>query len=92
MEDWKAIHILDCTKRKYDYKDELYAAMDRGIDALYFEMRARELFDAVIKLLNKQKESSYTLNMLEATVYYDEAECDGNCLIDDIYHLLIDNT
>lgn len=90
MEDWKAIHVLDCTKRKLDYKDDIRAAMDRGIDALYFEMRARELFNAVIKLLGKQKESSYVLNMLEETVYYDEVECDGNCLMEDICSLLVE--
>ena len=91
MEDWKAIDVLESEKKNYNYRDELYVAMNRGIDALYFEMRARELFNAVVKLLSKQKESSHVLNMLEETVYYDEVECDGSCLIDDILHLLIDN-
>ena len=90
MEDWKAIHVLDCTKKNFDYKDDIRIAMDKGIDALYFEMRARELFNAVIGLLSKQKEADIVLNMLTETVYYDEAECDGLCLIEDICNLLVE--
>ena len=28
--------------------------------------------------------SLYVLNLLAETVYYDDAECDGNCLMEDI--------
>lgn len=35
-------------------------------------------------MLQKQEESHYVLNLLETTVYYDEADCDGYCLIKDI--------
>lgn len=92
MEDWKAISVLEKMKNNYSYNDESHAAIRRGVDALYFEMRARELFDAVIELLGRQRESDITLNMLEETVYYDEEECNGNCLIEDICHLLVDNS
>jgi hypothetical protein len=34
--------------------------------------------------LNKQHGNYYVLNLLAETVYYDEAECDGNCLMEDI--------
>lgn len=50
--------------------------------------RKTELLIAVYKLLNKQNECSYVLNMLSETVYYDEAECDGSCLLDDIKYCL----
>lgn len=93
MDDWKAIQVLEYTK---NYDNCSYGApriaIDRGIDALYFEMRARELFKAVIDLLSKQKDADVVLNMLTETVYYDEAECDGYCLMEDICHLLVDNT
>lgn len=93
MDELDAIQVLEYMKR---YDDCSYGrprlAIDRGIDALYFEMRARELFMAVIELLSKQKESDVVLNMLTETVHYDEAECDGYCLIEDICHLLVDNT
>lgn len=46
--------------------------------------RADTLLKATYKLLNKQHESYYVLNLLAETVYYDEAECDGNCLMEDI--------
>ena len=35
-------------------------------------------------LLKRQDESGYVLNLLEETSFYDEAECDGYCLKDDI--------
>lgn len=46
--------------------------------------RAKVLLKATLDLLQKQKESHYVLNLLENTVFYDEAECDGYCLFDDI--------
>ena len=46
--------------------------------------RADTLLKATYELLNKQHESYYVLNLLAETVYYDEAECDGNCLMEDI--------
>ena len=93
MDDWKALQVLDYMKRfdNCSYGQTLLA-INRSIDALYFEMRARELFNAVIDLLVKQRESDVVLNLLEETVYYDEAECDGRCLMEDICHLLVDNT
>ena len=53
-----------------------------------FNIRAEELLKACIELLNKQNESPYVLNMLEETIYYDETECDGSCLLVDINNLL----
>lgn len=46
--------------------------------------RAETLLIAVWKLLQKQDESPYVLNILAETVFYDEAECDGQCLKEDI--------
>lgn len=56
--------------------------MDKNLlDAL---KRARILLKAAETLLEKQEDSYYVLNLLAETVYYDEAECDGYCLLDDI--------
>lgn len=57
-------------------------------EALKFKSRAEELLNAVVKLLNKQNESFFILNLLEETVYYDECDCDGYCLLEDIKELL----
>ena len=46
--------------------------------------RARTLLKATKELLEKQENSCYVLNMLEQTVFYDEAKCDGFCLKEDI--------
>lgn len=46
--------------------------------------RAEVLLKVVYILLNKQAESHYVLNLLEETVFYDDAICDGSCLKDDI--------
>lgn len=46
--------------------------------------RATILLKAVHDLLQKQEEFPYVLNLLAETIFYDEAECDGNCLKYDI--------
>lgn len=42
------------------------------------------LLKACRDLLRKQKHSSYVLDLLSQTVFYDEADCDGYCLLEDI--------
>lgn len=46
--------------------------------------RAKTLLKATKELLEKQENSSYVINVLEQTIVYDGAECDGYCLKDDI--------
>ena len=58
-----------------------YAYGKQKLQELY---RARTLLKAAWVLLNKQKNSGYVLNLLSETVNYDNAECDGNCLMGDI--------
>lgn len=48
------------------------------------EDRKTTLLKACLQLLQKQEESPYVLDILEETVYYDECECDGSCLMEDI--------
>lgn len=48
------------------------------------ENRKEVLLKACLELLQKQENSNYVLNLLEETVFYDEVDCDGCCLIDDI--------
>lgn len=46
--------------------------------------RARTLLKAAYDLLLMQECSSDILNLLEQTVYYDNTDCDGYCLMTDI--------
>ena len=46
--------------------------------------RAKTLLRATYELLKAQRDSPYVLNILEQTAIWDEAECDGSCLMDDI--------
>jgi hypothetical protein len=46
--------------------------------------RKTELLRAAYDLLRKQDRSFYVLNLLTETVRYDDADCDGRCLMDDI--------
>ena len=48
------------------------------------EERARILLKAVYELLDKQNQTPYVLDILSETVTYDDCECDGNCLMEDI--------
>ena len=54
------------------------------------EDRAITLRNACRNLLNKQKESSYVLDLLTETVFYDGSDCDGYCLSDDIEDYLME--
>ena len=42
------------------------------------------LLRAYYDMLKKAHDSHYVLDVLSTTVYYDEADCDGHCLMDDI--------
>ena len=48
------------------------------------ENRKDILLKAAYDLLKKCNESHYVLNVLYETVFYDDAECDGYCLGNDI--------
>lgn len=50
------------------------------------------LLEAAFDLLKKCNEGIYVKNAMEETVYYDDTECDGYCLMTDImYELNIDD-
>jgi hypothetical protein len=48
------------------------------------ENRKDVLLKAAYDLLKTCHESHYVLNALETTVFYDETDCDGYCLANDI--------
>ena len=48
--------------------------------------RAKTLLKAARDLLKRQEDAFYVLNLLSETVRYDEAECDGYCLMEDIQY------
>ncbi|AJD29234.1 MULTISPECIES: hypothetical protein [Clostridium] len=54
------------------------------------EDREITLLKACRDLLKKQENSSYVLDLLEETVFYDDADCDGYCLLKDIEMVLSD--
>lgn len=47
-------------------------------------LRAKTLLKAAHDLLKKQDGNCAVLNLLTETVFYDEADCDGLCLMADI--------
>ena len=42
------------------------------------------LLKATYELLKKCDKGPYVKNALEESVFYDDVECDGNCLMEDI--------
>jgi len=52
------------------------------------EDRRDLLLRKCVELLGRQDNSSIILNLLCETIYYDDAECDGFCLMEDIKDLL----
>ena len=65
---------------------EAYFTLKRAVkqDESYGKKRYITLLRAAHTLLKKQYDASIVLNILAETVDYDEAECDGNCLLNDI--------
>lgn len=57
-------------------------------DVSEYMYRSRVLLKAAYDLLNKQKKSVYVLNLLTETAVWDEADCDGYCLMEEIAELL----
>lgn len=77
----------DETEYNFNYKDIEWMKVKRMNDDMD---RKNELLIAAYKLLNKQNNSPYVLNMLSTTVNYDDTECDGNCLMEDIQNCLFE--
>ncbi len=50
--------------------------------------RAKTLLTATFDLLGLQQDSKETLNLLEENVQYDDADCDGHSLSEDIRELI----
>jgi DNA-directed RNA polymerase alpha subunit len=48
------------------------------------EDRKTVLLKACLTLFEKQNNSPYVLNLLSEIVHYDDADCDGYCLMEDI--------
>ena len=49
------------------------------------------LLKAAYDMLFKCNQSPYVISPMETTVFYDEADCDGHCLMEDIsWELQID--
>ena len=46
--------------------------------------RKTVLLMACRDMLIKCRDSHYVISPMETTVFYDEADCDGSCLLDDI--------
>ena len=71
----------DCYSDKQREKSEEYDEIVKYLELL---KRSKTLLKATYELLKKQESNSYVLNLLSETIYYDEAECDGSCLMNDI--------
>lgn len=84
LKDGKDVTIkLVCNKAEVVSPERIieYACGEQKLQELD---RVKTLLKATWELLNKQENSGYVLNLLSETVNYDNAECDGNCLMGDI--------
>jgi len=52
------------------------------------EDRKTVLLRACLELLEKCDGGSYVVDALEQTIHYDDADCDGYCLMEDIHEVL----
>lgn len=80
-------HVREC---QYELK-MLPSAQPEQLDEWLEQLkRADTLLTATYDLLQKQYKNIYVLNLLAETINYDEAECDGNCLMEDIEAWMIE--
>lgn len=73
--------LLNKAKKELKRVNEEYIGQTAVFD------RAVMLLGAVAELLQRQKDSKTVINILEETTTYDEAECDGFALLQDITDL-----
>lgn len=50
--------------------------------------RMEILLKAVVQILEKQQKSPYVLYFFNETAFYDEVECDGHCIFEEIKDIL----
>ena len=63
----------------------MYQSAVRGEGEMKKSMTRKDvLLKACYDMLQKCEESPYVISPMETTVYYDEADCDGACLMEDI--------
>lgn len=82
FDDLKDHHIAPMSEATNRYIGESATPSERKNE------RIKELLKAAYYLLLKQKASPYTLNLLEAIVFYDGATSNGQCLLEDIAAVL----
>ena len=70
---------LTIDDKEWTWSDEMLCLLEESQ-----EDRSVILLRACRDLLAKQANSGYTLDLLSQTVFYDEADCDGYCLLTDI--------
>lgn len=97
MNNQKYVQMMDDIAYLKNWNEDLALTNDeqkaievheRCIQAIKFSFRAEELLNACATLLDMQNETGYVLNILEQIVHYDECNCDGSCLLEDIKALL----
>ena len=81
------------TKQNLYREDDVIAAMQEYAEQENAELkedadRQRILLQATLDILNKCNEGMYVKNVMEVTAIWDEAECDGYCLRDEIEEIL----
>lgn len=52
--------------------------------------RAETLLKAAQQIFNKCSKSTYIIDALSCTAFYDDADCDGECLREDINDFLFE--
>ena len=75
--------LIACEMTQYMLPEQINL-LRAALYALEEKDRAIVLLRASHDLLKKQHDNSYVLNLLAEVVFYDEADCDGNCLMEDI--------
>lgn len=88
MDDIKYLENWNKDLEMFDDEQKAIEVHERCIQALKFNVKAKELLGACYSLLEYQDESPCVVNLLEEPIYYNDCECDGKMLLEDIKRLL----
>lgn len=78
--EYKKEHDLTCSEDYKKFSEWLINKLNAS--------REKVLLKATLDIFKQQENSSYTISCLETTAIWDDVECDGSCLMEEIEILL----
>lgn len=82
--------FYDSTNEDYPFTEEFGKVCELAIEALMESEKYKRMILLLEKCLElfRKEECPYLINILAETIFYDDVECDGYCLMEEMAMLL----